>query len=62
MTRSLRLDDEEVPGSTPRSEAPWYHVPPRALTSIEHPYLVKNIDKAIDMCDREEAVAEAAGD
>lgn len=28
--------------------APWYTVPPQDIVSVEHPCVVKNIDKAID--------------
>ena len=27
--------------------APWYPVPPRAIVSVEHPFIVKDIPKAV---------------
>lgn len=33
----------------PRSRAaPWSNVPPVAIVCVEHPFIVKNIDKAIE--------------
>ena len=31
----------------PSSHAPWYSVPETKLVSIEHPYIIKNIDRGI---------------
>jgi general transcription factor 3C polypeptide 5 (transcription factor C subunit 1) len=28
--------------------APFYTIPPRQILSIEHPAIIKNVDKAID--------------
>jgi len=28
--------------------APFYHVPPRRLVSVEHPAVIRNLDKAVD--------------
>lgn len=31
--------------------APWYGIPAHSLVSVEHPCIVKDVDKAIDMLD-----------
>ena len=28
--------------------APFYPIPPRHITSVEHPAIIQNVDKAID--------------
>jgi len=28
--------------------APFYSIPPRRIVSVEHPAVIKNVDKAID--------------
>jgi len=38
--------------------APWYSVPPKTILAIEHPCLVKNADKAVDMLGGGQAIAE----
>jgi hypothetical protein len=32
----------------PSGYAPWYNVPNKPVVSIEHPYIIKNIDKGLD--------------
>ena len=27
--------------------APWYSVPDRTIVGVEHPYIIRNVDKAI---------------
>jgi general transcription factor 3C polypeptide 5 (transcription factor C subunit 1) len=27
--------------------APWYRIPPRRIVAVEHPGIVKNVDRAI---------------
>ena len=29
--------------------APWYGIPSHSLLSVEHPFVVKDVDKAVDM-------------
>jgi len=33
--------------STPRA-APWYLVPSRTIISVEHPFIVKDVSKAVE--------------
>lgn len=33
---------------TDQRTAPFYSIPPRRITSIEHPAIIHNVDKAID--------------
>ena len=32
----------------PSGYAPWYNVSNKPVVSIEHPYIIKNIDKGLD--------------
>lgn len=38
--------------------APWYVVPPQDVVSVEHPCVVRNIDKAIDTLQGHAAISE----
>ena len=29
-------------------KAPWFNIPPLSITCIEHPYVIKNISRALD--------------
>ena len=31
-----------------KDAAPWYTIPPRSIVSLEHPFIVKNIEKGIE--------------
>lgn len=45
--------NHQKPGSVmnPQSSqrAPSYHVPQLSIVSVEHPFIIKNMDKAIEM-------------
>lgn len=43
--RSLPNHTHPTPSSS--SYAPWYNVPHKLIVSIEHPYIIKNVDKGI---------------
>ena len=32
----------------PSGYAPWYNVPNKLVVSVEHPYIIKNVDKGLD--------------
>jgi general transcription factor 3C polypeptide 5 (transcription factor C subunit 1) len=43
------MDGEEQVGapSDEQQQAPWLPIPSRAISAVEHPCIVKNIDKGI---------------
>ena len=41
--------------STPRA-APWYLVPSRTIVSVEHPFIVKDVSKAVESLGGSKAV------
>lgn len=55
------LEDNDVGGramhnlSSPKS-APWYLVPPRPIVSVEHPFIVKTMAKAVESLGGSKAV------
>ena len=44
-------DDVERPKHAHHTQftraAPWYSVPPRAIVSVEHPFIVKDVPKVV---------------
>ena len=52
MSHSLPVDDDSLevgnrtlPG---RRTAPWYNVPALSITCVEHPFVVKNVSRALE--------------
>ncbi|WEW56195.1 tau 95 subunit of transcription factor TFIIIC [Emydomyces testavorans] len=43
---------------TGSTTAPWYTIPPREIISVEHPCIVKNVDRAIATLQRGPGIAE----
>jgi general transcription factor 3C polypeptide 5 (transcription factor C subunit 1) len=41
---------------TPSKAAPWYHIPPKQAVGVEHPCLVQNVDKAVEMLGGDQAI------
>lgn len=33
--------------SSSSSHAPWYNVPKRSIVSVEHPFIIRNIEKGL---------------
>ena len=33
---------------TSSSCAPWYHIPRKSIVSVEHPFIIQNIDKGVE--------------
>ena len=42
------LANAHGPPRTSNAHAPWIHVVSQSIVSVEHPYIVRNIDKGID--------------
>ncbi|KAK2748549.1 tau 95 subunit of transcription factor TFIIIC [Myotisia sp. PD_48] len=49
---------ENVRNPNPDRTAAWYHIPPREIVSIEHPGIVKNVQKGIDTLQGTAGIAE----
>ena len=44
------VNGEKPKGSSSRKEssyAPWYNVPKKTIVSVEHPFIIKDVDKGL---------------
>lgn len=40
--------------------APFYQIPPRRLVSVEHPAVIKNVDRALDTLEGDRGISKAS--
>lgn len=44
----ISLDHEKNTYPSRSSHAPWYNVPQRSVVSVEHPFIIRNVGKAVE--------------
>ncbi len=49
MDKQNREEPDPISDERPSQYAPWFHVPELSVVSVEHPFIIENMESALAM-------------